>query len=593
MASPSPPETAAADAGSPNADDAVFLGVDVGTGSARAGVFTIHGRMLAASVRPITMWRPQPEFVEQSSDNIWQSVCAATREALAQAGVTDPARVRGVGFDATCSLVALDADGQPVSVSPTGSDAQNVIVWMDHRAVEQAVRINATRHEVLRYVGGVISPEMESPKLLWLKENLPSTWKRATHFFDLPDFLTYRATGDTGRSLCSLVCKWTYLGHEPAEHAEPGSVGRWSRSYWDTIGLGDLAAEGFRRLGTHVRPMGAPVGQGLSERAAGELGLRAETPVGASMIDAHAGGIGVLGGLRAGETLTPESLETRLALIGGTSSCHMAVSREALFVDGVWGPYFSAMVPDLWLTEGGQSATGALIDHVVFTHAAAAEAKEEARGAGISIYEFLNRRLDALAGAKDVAFPAALTRELHVEPDFHGNRSPRADPTLRGMISGLKLSADVDDLARLYLATVQAVAYGTRHIVESLNAKGYRIQTLLACGGGTKNPVFLREHADATGCTVVLPQEPEAVLLGAAMLGAVAARAFPSILDAMGAMGGVGAVIEPAGGAVARYHDAKYAVFQRLYDDQMSYRRTMEGAFAYPPGGAVSPEIPG
>ena len=282
----------------PVPDAPLFLGVDVGTGSARAGLFTAAGRMLATASRPITMWRPQPEFVEQSSENIWQSCCEATREALDQAGA-DPARVRGVGFDATCSLVALDADGRPVSVSPTGDDAQNVIVWMDHRAVEQAERINATGHEVLRYVGGVISPEMESPKLLWLKENLPTTWKRAVHFFDLPDFLTYRATDDPGRSLCSLVCKWTYLGHEPSEHA--GSVGRWSRSYWETIGLGDLATEDFRRLGTLVRPMGAPVGDGLSARAAAELGgLRAGTPVGASMIDAHAGGIGVLGGLRAG-----------------------------------------------------------------------------------------------------------------------------------------------------------------------------------------------------------------------------------------------------------------------------------------------------
>lgn len=74
------------------------------------------------------------------------------------------------------------------------------------------------------------------------------------------------------------------------------------------------------------------------------------------MIDAHAGGIGVLGGLRPGEHLRQDELETRLALIGGTSSCHMAVSSEPRFIDGVWGPYFSAMIPHLWLTEGGQSA---------------------------------------------------------------------------------------------------------------------------------------------------------------------------------------------------------------------------------------------
>jgi len=46
----------------------------------------------------------------------------------------------------------------------------------------------------------------------------------------------------------------------------------------------------------------------------------------------------------------------------------MAVSREPLFIKGIWGPYFSAMIPSMWLTEGGQSAVGALIDHVVFRH---------------------------------------------------------------------------------------------------------------------------------------------------------------------------------------------------------------------------------
>ena len=123
-----------------------------------------------------------------------------------------------------------------------------------------------------------------------------------------------------------------------------------------------------------------------------------------------------------------------------------------------------------------------------------------------SIYELLNARLAALARAERVRHPAELTRDLHIQPDFHGNRSPRADPTLKGTMAGLPLSATADDLARQYLAAIQAVAYGTRHILAEMNRRGYRIDTLLACGGGTKNPVFLREHADITGCRIVLPR---------------------------------------------------------------------------------------
>jgi FGGY-family pentulose kinase len=472
--------------------------------------------------------------------------------------------IRGIGFDATCSMVVLDSEDKPVTVSPSGSDEQNIIVWMDHRAMDQTARINATKHEVLDYVGGQVSPEMQTPKLLWLEENMPETWKRAARFLDLPDFLSYRATGDDTRSLCTTVCKWTYLGHE----------GRWEDSYFETVGLDDLTGEGYERIGRRVRPMGEPVGQGLTEKAAKELGLRPGTPVAVSIIDAHAGGLGLLGAPLDGKAPETADFDRRLALICGTSTCHMAVSPEARFIPGVWGPYFSAMVPDLWLTEGGQSATGSLIDHVIFSHARAAELDLETKSRGTTVYALLNERLEQLA--KDQPFPAAVTTELHVLPYFHGNRSPRADASLRGAVQGLKLDDGVDSLALIYLATIQALAAGTRHIVEALNEKGYAIDTLIACGGDTKNEVFLREHADATGCRIVLPAEPEAVILGSALLGAVAAGDFPTVVAGMGAMNRAGRVIEPAGDAVRRYHDAKYTVFHKMYDDHMSYRNMMQ-----------------
>lgn len=547
------------------------LGIDVGTGSARAGIFDERGRMAGAASFPIRMWRPAPDHVEQSADDIWHACARAVRSALAQAGLKGGA-IKGIGFDATCSLVAVDTAGRPVSLSTTRRREQNVIVWMDHRAIPQADRINRLGHPVLRYVGGVISPEMQTPKLLWVKENLPVAWRQAAHFFDLPDYLTFRATGDATRSLCSTVCKWTYLGHRKGEGQG------WDSGYFRRVGLGDLADEGFRRVGQVVRPMGQPVASGLTPRAARELGLVPGTPVGVSIIDAHAGGLGMLGAVLDGRAPTPAALNRRLALIGGTSSCHMAVSPEPRFIRGIWGPYASAMIPGLWLTEGGQSATGALIDHVIFSHAAAAPLRAEARRLGRTVYELLNERLDRLAKSEGVSHPAALTRALHVQPDFHGNRSPRADPTLKGVVSGLTLSATSDDLARQYLAAIQAVAYGTRHIVEEMNRRGYAIDTLLICGGGTKNPVFLREHADITGCRLVLPREPEAVLLGSAVLGAVASGRYSSVLNAMQAMNAAGRVVKPSRGAVARFHAAKYRVFHRMHADFLAHRALMASA---------------
>jgi ribulose kinase len=120
------------------------------------------------------------------------------------------------------------------------------------------------------------------------------------------------------------------------------------------------------------------------------------------------------------------------------------------------------------------------------------------------------------------------------------------------MVSGLKLSDSVDSLALLYLATIQAIAHGTRHILEEMNKAGYGIRILIACGGDTRNPVFVREHADITGCQIVMPKEPEAVLLGSAMMGAVAAGDYPSLVAAMGAMSAAHRVVEPAGREIAQ-----------------------------------------
>ena len=137
--------------------DSYYLGVDVGTGSARAGIFDASGSRCGMGVEPIQSWRPREDFVEQSSEDIWEACGKAIRAALAEAGIQG-SQIRGMGFDATCSLVVLGDGDASLTVSPTGEPQQNVIVWMDHRAVDQAERINDTEHPVLRYVGGTISP---------------------------------------------------------------------------------------------------------------------------------------------------------------------------------------------------------------------------------------------------------------------------------------------------------------------------------------------------------------------------------------------------------------------------------------------------
>ncbi len=538
-----------------------FIGVDVGTGSARAGVFDLNGRMVGQASRAIDLYRPKADFVEQSSDNIWQAVCNAVRDAVNQADI-NPIQVKGLGFDATCSLVVLDKEGKPLTVSPSGRTEQNIIVWMDHRAIAQAERINATKHRVLDFVGGIISPEMQTPKLLWLKQHMPTTWANAGYLFDLPDFLTWRATQDATRSLCSTVCKWTYLGHEQ----------RWDKSYFQQIGLEDVLEHDAAKIGSDVKMMGEPLGHGLTQRAAGEMGLIAGTAVSVSIIDAHAGTLGTLGA--TGVSGEVADFNRRVALIGGTSTGHMAMSRTARFIGGVWGPYYSAILPGYWLNEGGQSATGALIDHVIQSHPCYPELLTQAKTQGQTIYEVLNAILRRMAGEpENIAF---LTQDIHMLPYFHGNRSPRANPTLTGILTGLKLSRTPEDMALHYLATIQAIALGTRHIIETMNHSGYSIDTIMASGGGTKNPIFVQEHANATGCAMLLPEESEAMLLGGAMMGTVAAGVFDTLPEAMSAMSRIGKTVTPQTNQIKSYYDRKYRVFHELYNDHMKYRRLMQ-----------------
>lgn len=529
----------------------VFIGVDVGTGSARAGVFDVAGRLMGSASAPIRSTWPRPDFAQQSSVEIWAAVCAATRAALTDAKVAAQ-DVAGLGFDATCSLVVADAAGGPVSVCPDGTDGQDVVLWMDHRAIADADVINATGASVLDHVGGVISPEMQMPKLRWLKRELPQAWARAARFWDLPDWLAHRATGTETRSLCSAVCKWTYLGHL-------GVAGEgWDGTFLAQIGLADLAADPAR-IGTRFAAPGEAVGR-LNAAASSELGLPEGTPVASGMIDAYAGALGTLG-------VAPErGHEARLAVIAGTSACHILTTPKAVFVPGVWGPYHSVLLGGVWANEGGQSAAGALVDAVLARHSAFAGVQAEAAATGLRPTDVLAARLAKLAPET-----TTLTRNCHVQPDFHGNRSPLADPSRKGAISGLTLAHDADDLALDYLATLQALAYGTRHIIAEMRAAGAEVEAIVVSGGLARNALYLREHADATGCTVLVPEQAEPVLLGAAMLGAVASGSYADLPAAMAALSGPVRVIAPRGGAIAAYHAAKYAVFRRMLQDFKDY----------------------
>ena len=161
----------------------------------------------------------------------------------------DPNTIRGIGFDATCSLAVFNDEDEPVAVTGPKFDTadandRNVILWLDHRPVEETKKINATNHNLLRYVGGQMSIEMEIPKVLWLKNNMPKEQFEKCRFYDLTDALTHLATGNETRSFCSVVCK---QGFVPV--GVDGSVKGWQEDFLTEIGLPELCEDNFKRMG--------------------------------------------------------------------------------------------------------------------------------------------------------------------------------------------------------------------------------------------------------------------------------------------------------------------------------------------------------
>ncbi|HHR6051110.1 TPA: FGGY-family carbohydrate kinase [Providencia alcalifaciens] len=525
-----------------NKNDDVVIGIDVGTGSARAGIFDMCGNMLASAKHDITLYRDSANFAEQSSNEIWMAVCYCVKQAMAEAKM-DARRVAGIGFDATCSLVVLDKNQQPISVSPSEDPERNIIVWMDHRATEQAERINSLQHPVLNYVGGKISPEMETPKILWLKENRPQTYDDAWQFFDLADFLTWKSTGSLARSTCTVTCKWTYLAHEQ----------RWDADYFRQIGLTELADENFARIGQDIVEPGTPNGHGLTAQAAEEMGLLIGTPVAAGMIDAHAGGIGTVG--------VNGDATANMAYVFGTSSCTMTTTQEPVFIPGVWGPYYSAMVPGMWLNEGGQSAAGAAIDQLLSLHPMAAQAKAMAKEQGKPLPVMLADKV--LEKSNSPSQAVELAEGIHIVPEFLGNRAPFADPHAKAIIAGLTMDNSFDNLLTFYTAGVCSIGYGLRQIIEAQAQSGAKIQNIAISGGAGQHPLIRQLLADACGVPVISTQASEPVLLGSAILGAVAGGVCENVAQAMAQFTNIDLTYQ-ANKQFKLHHETRFASFKHL-----------------------------
>jgi ribulokinase len=456
------------------------VGIDGGTESLRAAVFDLQGRPRAFAAAPYATNFPQPSWAEQNPDDWWRAVGVTVRKAVQDAKIR-PDEVVAVSVDTTCcSVVALDAEGKPL---------RPALIWMDVRSGDMAAEVAASGDpalEVNSNGAGPVSAEWMVPKALWLQRHERAKFDRAAYICEFQDYLNYHLTGRMVASICNAAVRWHYNSRR----------GGYQPSLLRKLGLEALLEKWPR----DVLPLGEVIG-GLTAAAAEHLGLPKGTTVAQGGSDAFIAMIG-LGVVRPG----------KLALITGSSHLQLGVSAKPFHGKGIWGTYPDAVVPDLYIVEGGQTSTGSIVNWF-----------KNLLPESIS-YDRLN------AEAKKLP-PGA--EGLVVLDHFQGNRTPYTDANARGVISGLTLKHGP---AHLFRAMIEGVSFGSALIFETMRANGFAPEEIVICGGATRSDLWLQIHADTAGVPLVLTEVADAPVLGSAILAAVGAGCYGNMVEASDAM---------------------------------------------------------
>ena len=495
---------------------AVVAGVDFGTQSVRVAIVDSERGMIAAGVAeyPINRDRSDPDFATQSHaahmDALVRAMGAAVREARIR-----PAEIQAIALDTTGStVVPVDEHLEPLD---------DYYLWADHRAKNEAALITETAHRLklpaIEYCGGVYSSEWGFAKLLhWLRHN-PERRGRFATALEHCDMVAAVLCGITdpdavSRSVCAMGHKWLWsesLGGLPPE---------------EFLCAVDPLLGGIReKLGGEYRTSNHIAGH-LSAEWAGRLGLREGIPIPVGAFDAHWDAIGA--GVQEGDVVN----------VIGTSTCIIAISKDAECVPGVCGVVCGSVHPDFVGVEAGLSAVGDIFEAI-------------ARRAGKSVQE-LSEGLDE--------FRAGQTGLLRLTWD-NGDRTVLVNPNLGGVTLGWNLAHDSRD--ELF-AAIEGTAFHTRVVLDRMSQHGVPIRRVINGGGvPQRNEVLNRVYASVLGVPVLVPERP-ITSLGSAIFAFLAAGVFPTIEDAQRALCPPYRVVEPDVREHSRY-ERLYAIYRDLY----------------------------
>ena len=524
------------------------IGLDYGTLSGRAvlvrltdGV-TVAGSVLEYAHGVMDTWfTPSPE-IRQKLPNDWalqhprdyiEVLEKTIPDVIDQANI-DPRQVVGIGIDFTASTpLPVLKEGTPLCFLPRFAAEPNAYVklWKHHGAAVYADRIQQTAEERaepwLDACGGKISSEWLIPKLYQVAAEAPDVYRTMDLFVEAGDWIVWQLTGRAVTSTCmaGYKCNLTEDGFPTPEFL---------------TAVDPALTDAHTKWLTEVLPIGAKAG-GLTEEWADALHLWEGCPVAVAGIDGHAA-VPAAGIHKAGQML----------LILGTSSCHMLVEDRFRRFSGICGRAWEGMIPGFWGYESGQCCVG---DHYAWLceNLVPAAYTKEAEARGMHIQTLLTEKAEKLEPGES---------GLVALDWWNGNRSVLMDDGLSGMIVGMTLGTRVEEI---YRALIEATAYGTRKIVENFRENGLRVDEIIVTGGiAGKNPMLMQIYADILQTELKLAGGTSA--LGAAIYGAVAAEAYPTMTEAIAHMGSITDKAYRPDPAHTEMYDRLYREYLLLHD---------------------------
>jgi ribulose kinase len=491
----------------------IVLAVDLGTEGARVGAFDADGAALGSVHRPYRTRFPRPGWAEQDPDDWWAAVVHATRTLLA----TEPCRAAGPVVALACATTASTV----AVLDEAGRALRPAILWMDCRASAQSDETAglAGSHPVLAWSGGSDAAEWLLPKAMWLKEHEPELYARAARVVEAIDYLTFRLTGRWTGSQMNAVCKYNY----------DALAGRYPVELYAALDVADLV----EKLPDTIVQVGGLAGP-LTAEAAEALGVAAGAPVAVGGIDAHVSLL-ACGGSSAG----------LVSLVCGTSSAVVAEVDEPTRTTEVWGPYPDALRTSKWLVEGGQVTSGSVLTW-----------------AGEVLMGVTREDLPALVRGAAAVEPGA--HGLRALDTFMGNRTPYRDARLRGAVVGLTLGTTREEL---YRATVEAVACGTRGVLDSFARAGVACDRLVFSGGIEKNPLWQQVTVDVLGREAEIVTGDNLTLRACAVIAATGAGHVRSLDE--------GAALYAPRTRTLVPDPGRHAIYRQTYDDYVGLLRAV------------------